>query len=539
MRAGGDRNNARIGLDRADAALLKLEWQAYRTYLPKDAPSWTYWALFVLALFVGSLIFMGEAFAIESVFALGALLTFLIALYSGGAMAMTVWENGFREWWLGLPVPRRGLVRAKVWAACAMQGIVACSIWAACLGHAVVQWAGQDDSGVMMDGGRLVSIALAYGLLFATLIPLGVSAGYSLLGMYYGWRRWLLPLWVILFVAPFGLFGFVSDPEAMSTNYLAPRPVVLYVFVSAALAAGAYRACLSLVSKYGIRDLARHRPGSAVSLYGKRERAKAGLVAGRIGAGFPALYALERSRYRYWTSLKTVRIIYACLLLLAGIGGYFGARDPYRLMELLRALLVIPCIVPVVIITVTMTYEANKRRMEWWLGLPHPRMRLLLARYLAVWVSVLQTVGGLLALLAAGMALNGREAISYFSTGDRIGIPIYLLAAYGICGLLISALAFAQAFSMRSAVLGLLFVPISLITYFLPGMLSRWAVTDALLGSRVDGAHWIGLAVAAAAALAIAPLCFRVGARWVHLYLFNTTEARQRKRGEQAFKFRS
>jgi|GEM_PF-1051365 len=539
MRTGGDRNQARIGLGRVDDALFKLEWRAYRTYLPKDAASWTYWVLSVLALIVGSLIFMGDMFAIEAVFALGAMLTFLIALYMGGGMAMTVWENGFRQWWIGLPVPRRALVRAKVLAACAMQGIVACSIWIACIGHALVRWAGQDDTGAMMDGGRLVSDALAFGLLFAMLIPLGVSAGYSLLGMYYGWRRWLLPLWLVLFVAPFILFGVVPGGDEASADLFDPGRIVMYACACAALAAGAYRVCQTLVSKYGIRDLAQHRPGSAASLYGKRERAEARLVAGRIGTGFAAIYALERSRYRYWTSLKTVRILYACLLLLAGIGGYFGARDPHKLMDILRSLLVIPCIVPVLTITVTMTHEANKRRMEWWLGLPYSRARLLLARYAAVWVSVFQAVGGLLALLAAGIALNGREALSYFSEGDRIGIPIYLFTVYGICGLLVSALGFTHAYTMRSVVFSLLYVPISFATYFLPGMLGRWVITDALLASRVDAAHWTGLAVAAAAAIAIAPLCFRVGAKWTHLYLFNTTEARQRKRGEQSFKFRS
>ncbi|WP_255374093.1 hypothetical protein [Cohnella sp. OV330] len=39
--------------------------------------------------------------------------------------------------------------------------------------------------------------------------------------------------------------------------------------------------------------------------------------------------------------------------------------------------------------------------------------------------------------------------------------------------------------------------------------------------------------------LAIAPLAIRIGGRWTHLYIINTTEDRQRRRGEQAFKFRS
>ncbi|MFC3801879.1 hypothetical protein [Cohnella sp. GCM10012308] len=520
----------------ARVALLRLEWQAYRTYLPRDAASWSYWALILAALLVAAVLFLGDRFTIETVFALGASLSFLIALYAGGGMALTLWENGFREWWLCLPVSRRELARAKVVAACGMQYVTAGGVWLVCCLFGLVRLAGQDDTAAMISGGGLVTTAISYGLLSAAIVPLGVTAGYCLAGMNYGWRRWLLIPWLALFIAPFILFALIYGAD--TADYLDAGSAAIYACLAALLATGAYRVCLALNSKYGMADLARHRPGGTV-MSDKRARRTKAIGAGRIGTGFSAVYALERSRYRYWGAIKSVRVIYASLLAAAGGGGYFGAGNPHQTMDMLRTMLVIPCILPVVVLTVMMSHEANKRRLEWWLGLPYSRTRLLIARFAAVWAFTLRYVGGLLAALSAGMALNGREAASYFSEGDRIWIPVYLLGAYALCGMLVSALSFTQIYSMRSTLTGWLFMPLWLGCYFLPGTIPRWAVPDELLATRVGTDYWIGLAAAAALALAVVPLCFRSGAKWMHLYLFNTTENRQRKRGEQAFKFRS
>lgn len=537
--SAGDRIRERLRLEPAEEALLRLEWRAYRSMLPRDASSLAYWVLALTALLVASLVFFGDGFSPESIFALGALLVLLISLNTAGGMAMTVWENGFREWWLGLPVSRLSLVKAKLIAICGIQYVAAAGIWLVCALHGAIRLAGQAETGTMLGGDDLAALALAHAPLYAALVPLGSFAGYSLLGMYYGWRRWLLIPWIVLFISPFSLFGLVSNIQTAATPYLGAGRVVQYALVGILLAALAYRACLRLAGHYGLPDLARHRPGSFAGMSGKRGRKAAAVAKERIGTGFAALYALERSRYAYWSSITAVRLVFGGLLLLAGIGGCFGARHPHGLLSALRAMLVIPCIVPMLAITIQISHEANKRRLEWWLGLPYPRHRLLLARFLAVWAFVLRAAGSLLAMMAAGVALRGSEGLAYFSHGGRIGSISYLLAAYLLCGLFVSALAFLQAYTLRSSLFGWLFVPVWLAIYFLPGSMMRWAVPETLLTGRVGDAYWIGLAAAAALVLAIAPFAIRIGGRWMHLYIFNTTEDRQRRRGEQVFKFRS
>ncbi|MDG0814513.1 hypothetical protein [Cohnella rhizosphaerae] len=537
--SAGDRMRERLRLEPADKALLMLEWRAYRTMLPRDAASFAYWGLALVALLVASLICFGDGFSAQSIFALGALLVFLIAMYTGGGMAMTVWENGFREWWLGLPVPRSSLVKAKLIAACGIQYVAAAGIWLVCIGHGVVLLAVQDGTGKMPGGGELAVLALAHAPLYAALVPLGTFAGYSLLGMYYGWRRWLLVPWIVVTILPFGLFGLLSSLEKAAAPYLGAGRIVQYAIGGALLAAAAYRFCLWLAVRYGIPDLARHRPGSFGFGSGRRARKTAAFESGRIGTGFAALYALERSRYAYWSSLKPVRLVYAGFLLLAGVGGYLGAREPLVTLSALRAMLVIPCIVPSLAIAIQTSHDANKRRLEWWLGLPYPRHRLLLARFLAVWAFVLRASGGLLAILAAGFALGGSAGLDYFSHGGRIGSIFYVLAAYFLCGLFVSAIAFLQTCTLRSSLLGWLYFPVGFAAYFLPGTAMRWAVPETLLGGQIGTAYWIALAAGAALVIAVVPLSIRMSAKWVHLYVFNTTEDRLRRRGEQAFKFRS
>ncbi|MDI4644245.1 hypothetical protein [Cohnella hashimotonis] len=534
-----DRIRNRFLPEPQEVTLLTLEWRAYRSMLPRDAASLAYWALALAALLVASLLFFGDGFSAESVFALGALLVLLISLYTGGGMAMTVWENGFREWWLSVPVSRHSLVKAKLIAACGIQYVSAAGIWLVCLGHGAVGFAGQAEAGTTLAGDEFASLALAHALLYAALVPIGTFAGYSLLGMYYGWRRWLLIPWIAILILPFSLFGLVSNLQTDATPYLGAGPVVLYAIVGLMLAALAYRACLWLAVHYGMRDLARHRPGSFAGMGGKRGRQDAAVKSGRVGTGFSALYALERSRYAYWSSIKPVRLIYAGFLLLAGVGGYFGARDPMGLLSALRAMLVIPCIFPLLAITIQMSHEGNKRRLEWWLGLPYPRHRLLLARFIALWAFVLRAAGGLLAILFAGVALSGREGLAYFSHVDRIGSIFYLLTAYLLCGLIVSALAFVQASTLRSSIFGWLYMPVWLTIYFLPGTLMLWAVPETLLAARIGLIYWIRLGAGAALMLAVVPLAIRIGAKWTHLYVYNTIEDRQRRRGEQAFKFRS
>lgn len=537
---GSGRSGGMDGREPDRRALLLLEWRAYRGYLPLNAAMAGYWVLIMAVLLAAVLIFIGDGFPAESMFALGAALVFVCALYAGGGMAMTIWENRFREWWLGLPFSRRTLVGTKLIAACGMQGFVAAGLWIVCLAYGIVCWSGQDETGAMLDGGSLAGTALAYAALCAALIPLGVSVGYSLLGMYYGWRRWLLIPWLIVLTAPLPLLGIVPALRENQMTYLDGEHVFLYACVCAALAAAAYRGCLALTAGRGVSDLSRHRPGSLAGLGARRrERASHALGARRIGSGFAAVYALERSRYRYWMSIMPARIVYICLILISVVGGFFGARAPLELLDALRGLLVLPCLLPSVVITTMLAHEGNKRRIEWWLGLPYSRSMLLAARLLAIWAFTVRAVGGWLVAAAIGFAVGGHGGLAYFSPGEHLGALAYLFAIFALCAGTVTALTLTQIYSQRNALLTWLFVPLGICIYFLPSLINRWVVTEKLLAGPIGADRWLWAAGGAVALLALLPFCVRAGAAWLHVYIFNTYESRQRRRGEQSFKFRS
>ncbi|MCC3374668.1 hypothetical protein [Cohnella sp. REN36] len=513
-------------------ALYELEWRSYRAYLPLDAKSGMYWAATFLAILAAALIFLRESVSIESVFAFGAILVALLSGFTSLFQSLAIWENGFREWWLTFPVPRRDLIRAKVRAAIRMQYYTAGSIWIVCCLYGLIRAAGGEGA-EPIAADRLLGDWIAYGCLFAAIVPLCTMIGYALLGMYYGWRRWFLIPQFFVSLLPIMSFSLVSSASEDIQRWLRAETVFLYAGIALALAALLYRAVMAFVARYGMAELAKHRPGghAAGSRGGRGTAVRSRL---RVGHGFAALYALERARFRHFSSLRVVRILYVCAAALAGAGAYFAVRERESGLGMIQILLIFLVVVPPSILSTLTQHDANKRRIDWWLGLPYSRLSLLLARMAATWASIVIWMGGLVAAAAVGAALRGGgNFVATFDFGRDGMLLLYMAALYVGLGITVSCLLFGQSYSFRHKLVTWIYFPIVTGIYFVPMMIGKWMLDEEAMRSGVGMTHWLWLAVATAIAAPLAAICLRLGARWVHLYPFNTQEAGRRNRASR------
>ncbi|MBB6670912.1 hypothetical protein [Cohnella nanjingensis] len=516
-------------MKRHQDALFALEWRSYQPYLPLDAKSRLIWGATLLVLLAASLAFIGDSVSIESVFAFGAFLVALLSGYISMFQSLILWENGFREWWLTIPAPRRDLLRAMALAAMRMQAYAAFGIWLVCGLHGLVIAAMGTNPGEAITGTRLLGDWFAYGFLYAMLVPLFTAVGYLILGMYYGWRRWLVLPFFLVLMLPILSFAIVANPTEGVQRWLQPDAVFVCALIGSALAALLYRGMLAFVTRYGMTDLARHRPGGhAKASEGKRSETARSRFRVANG-GFAAIYGLERARFRHFASLTLVRILYACACVLIGIGGYYVVRERSGALSLIQVMLILMAVVPALVLSTLTQFEANKRRIDWWLSLPYGRKSLLFARMAATWVSILTWMGGLFAAAAAGGALHGGGAFAREFEAGRDGMLLsFMVLTYLGGGLVINCILIGQSYAFRNRLVSWLYVPLVSGIYFVPLLVDKWILTDDKLQRGVGPTSWIWLGIAAAACVPLAVFCFNLGARWVHLYPFNTQKAGRR-----------
>jgi hypothetical protein len=272
-----------------------------------------------------------------------------------------------------------------------------------------------------------------------------------------------------------------------------------------------YRGLLVFVPRYGLPYLARRRaPGAAT-----RDRRQRKVRFRAKGTGFAALFALERSRYRHFASFPSVRIVFGALLALLAVGAYFASGTREGLIQML-------------IVTTLHQNEANKRRMAWWLCFPYGRGTLLRARFAAVWSVCLLALASFLLAIAAGAAaralMNGLPELAWRKEGL---VTLFIAATFMASG---SCLMLAQPYTFRSRIFAWLYGIGSVPAFFVPLGVNQWVLTDRLRSEGVGPVHWGWLAAALLVGGAIAYASFRTGARWMHLYLLNTTDAVQRRR---------
>lgn len=519
-----------------DDVLLELEWRHYRHFLPYSRKGALAWAGFMGAALIASLGFLDHSGSVESRFVLGFMFAAVIGSTLAIGQSMTIWESPFKDWWLALPYPRRSLIRAKALAAMRMQLHVVAALWLVCLLDGAVRSAAGSVPDGPVGAGRLIADALAYGALYAAAVPLFVGAGFALLGMYYGRRRWLLIPFLVFLMLPYGLFGFVSDGEATLRRWMSAEFAFLYALAALAVAWLVYHGMLRFVARYGMPELSRHRAGAAsfTSKNGKEGRTGEG-EAPRYrarGRGFPALYALERSRFRHFASMKAVRIVYGALLALLAIGGFFLSMYRDSMTALLQSLFIVFFVVPIPILGTLNQHEANKRRLDWWLCLPYGRTTLLWARLSAVWSSALRWIAGCLTAFYAG-AFAQELALGRWDPSWRLdGVLLaYLVLVYLVGGFLLSCIMQGQPYSFRSRLATWVYTPLTFLLFFAPIAVNNWLVTDRVRLEGVDPYRWglFGLIVLVGSPLAYAG--FRTGAKWMHLYLLNTSDAVLRRRG--------
>ncbi|THF82618.1 hypothetical protein [Cohnella fermenti] len=509
--------------------LLELEWGRVRHWLSLDARGMALWFGIPLVLVAAGVHLLDASATPRSVFAIGAVFSVLSALLFGAGQAMMLWENPFRIWWLSMPLPREKLLETKAAAGLRLLAAVSLAIWLTCLASSLVRQGLGKLGPEAFAWGTFSLDSLAYLLLYAALLPIFYGIGWSMLGMYTGRRLWLLLPMILAFALLVAVLSAIGEFSLELDRWLQADRVALYALAAALPAKPSYRVLLRFAARHGLRDLAVYRSGSL----GNKTQTAAEKREQRVAAppGFASLYALESSRYRYFLGMKPVRVIASILFLgYAVLSGAMSLRHE-DLIGIFQLTLMPTVLVPCIVILTLNQLEANKKRLSWWLCFPYSRSKLLLARMAAVWAVAAKLLAGALLAYALGVAaVRLMLGKTEFRGWDDMTTMIYLLALYLGIGVALGFIMLGQAAAYRSRALNWVFVPLSSLGYFLPMIVTQWIYPEQAYESGLAPVHWLRLALLAVVLVPLAICGFRLGTRWVHLYLLNTQEDLARRR---------
>lgn len=510
--------------------LFALEWSSSRLFLPFSVRNAAVWAAFLAIVVIGVGLFLPDDITPESLFACGAAMIAIIGFSIGLGSALTQRENPWKDWWLTMPHSREALVRAKLFAMILTVGSFAAGIWLACVLIAAVR----AQSGVYWTdpgtAGRLPGDMLSYALAYAAEAPICASLGLSLLGMYSGYRRWLLLPLAALFLPLYGMISAVLSPNAAVQRAVSAEAFFYGACAALLVAAPLCKGVVRFVAGYGMPELARHRSNGLPTRKRKETVSQARFKAN--GTGFRALFGFERSRYRHFSLSSPARVLYVMLVFAAAAGGCFAVAQPQGILNLIMGLTMATAWAPSIVLSLVTQTDANRRRLVWWIALPFRRRTLLLARWTAVWATVLKGAAGLLAAMIAGAAVRWGIGGSVPVLWNRDGhTALYIAVSLLAMGLLLSGITLAYPAAYRNAWTAWLILPVTSGAAIAPIFASRWLVTERVLAGEVGPEQWRMAALVAAAALALGGAGLALGAKWLHLYLTNTQDAAQRLRG--------
>ncbi|RUS46001.1 hypothetical protein [Cohnella sp. AR92] len=523
-------------MKRARDSLFQLEWSFHRHLLPLDARGRLLWVGVPILLIVASLIFLDGTTTARTVFAIGVSLSALLALFLGTKPVLTLWENPYKDWWLTIPVKREELMRAKLNAAIRFQAYASLAIWATCAASSLIRLAsGSLDSDTFSAGSFLLD-AFAYLVFCIPVTVLFVCAGFSFVGMYGGRRVWLNIPFVLVYVVLFSVLPAIGDHSLRLDRWLGGDLVFAYSLAGVLLAATVYRSTLRFTARYGPKDLASYRMGGANA--GKKDaltgRGSRTQVKPRR-AGFASVYALEWSRYRYFLSLLSVRIIVAALFAAMIAGGFFASNSHDTFLDVFHAILLPICIAPSLILVILNQHEANKKRMAWWLCLPYDRRALLLSRLLASWGVALRILATLVGAFLTGVIARVLViGLPYSIERTDVYESAYTVFFYFVAGLVMSSVVLAQPYSFRRPLFSWIYGPISSAMYLIPALIENKLLPEASSDLGIGTGRWLALLAIAVLVVPLGIFSLRIGARWAHLYLLNTQDAAGRRRHLEA-----
>jgi len=458
--------------------LMELEWSRYRDALPglkggRLSRLVLYGALITAVTF--GLLSIRTEVSFTHTAALAVMLCFVTMTFLLFMLESMRLADSNQQWWLLLPYDRFTLTLTKFRGYCGL-GYVVLMIMA------LFTMAGYGLSAARLgSAGDSPSLAVLLAIAGIGITGVPVMAAWGIFHSVLFRSRWY---WVIVYVLylllSFGLgpvllgLVMVMEPEdssrLLSLNWLTGIQLGM-VIVGWPLAYG----ILKLAARYGMANLAdpRNIPNAARRADPK---AAARQVRGRHAAtkrkppagAFQALCELERRRIGLIANHAASRITWLICVIVLMIGGYYAYGSSAVILSAPLTVCGIVTYLIVLYLPITVGQDLHGRKLDWWLTLPQPRWKLLIAKtyvyfrialvitlsmFGALWLGLLARVAWDDAATLQGIAMDA----SWLAYVLLLGCLLFILAlSYFVGSTVVN-----HAFPKSSLPVGLLiFIPI-------------------------------------------------------------------------------
>lgn len=497
------------------ARLVELEYSRFSSSVPGFSRKGIQATLgYMVFLIAGAMYLFRNHDTTEVVFALGAVLSWGLIMTIALFHMISLWGQPHREWWLSLPYPRFLLVSAKALGLMRVGVTIVILISLACMIYIQIAVA----AGMMspLTAGKGLSLMAASLLLAGSLIPVAVVMGLIISTMYSGWARWLLIPYLIIFQSPYVLFGILMSMEVPYYRYLSPSYILFYTLGIVVIGWPLSYAMMRFIAGIGLKNMAdvRLRMKSTASHRNAGHMKKTAMQLTSKRGGLKALYAMERSRYRYYGSIKAVRIIKYSLLAILAVGAYFSSGYPKDSLEMLQVIFMLPVLAAGI-------YSMNRssidqKYLQWWLGYPVSRVQLMLTQLAGLWVTVLRIIAAISLSVWVGTGVGlitgrmERQDVYGFLEWFSYALVLYIAALTLSMGMLQCSYIF-----MKSKALALFLFPLYLLVSFQSIMINEYLYPEKL-ESYAQAPDWGTIGILIAVGVPLAAICMKIGASYIH-----------------------
>lgn len=498
--------------------LVQFEYSRFSSLVPGLTRTGIQVALtYFVFLLAGAFYLLRNQDTPEVVFAIGVALSWGMMMNLSMFHIMMIWAQPQREWWLTFPYPRLLLVGAKAIGLMRVGVRIVILILLACMIYYGLAFA----LGIMSPLSAEKGLALigASLLLAGSFIPVAIMLGLTVSTMYSGWARLLLIPYIIIIQSPYALFGFLMEMEVSQFRYLSVSHMLLYTLGIVVIGWPISYVLMRFIAGIGLKNMAdvRLRMKSTSSHRNAGDTKKAAVQLTGKRRGLKALYAMERSRYRYYGSIKAIRIIKYSLLAILAVGAYFSSGYPKDSLEMLQVIFMLPVLAAGI-------YSMNrssidKKYLQWWLGYPVSRVQLLLTQLAGLWVTVLRIIAAISTSVWVGTGIGlitgrmERQDLSGFLEWFSYALVLYVVALTLSMGILQCSYIF-----MKSKALALFLFPLYLLVSFQSIMINEYLYPEEF-ESYAQAPEWGTIGIIVAVGVPLAAICMKIGASYIHLSL--------------------